>query len=109
MGSPKLNRKRGNDSEIFALLMSRAETESEHKKEELRLKAEQLAIQKQEMENQCLLITQQKQASNAMFENFQKQSALQQQQSEQMMMALMNSQQQRTQVSNALIEKLNKN
>ena len=58
--------------------MSKAETKSDHKKEELNLKAEQLAIQKQEMESKRLLLTQQQQASNAMFEHFQQQSALQQ-------------------------------
>lgn len=39
--------------------MRREETESQHKKEELKFKAEQLAIQKQEMENQRLLLIRQ--------------------------------------------------
>ena len=38
-GSPKPRRKRENGSETFSFLMSRAETESDYKKEELRLKA----------------------------------------------------------------------
>ena len=51
--------------------MSKAETESKHEKEELRLKEEQLIIKKQEMENQRIMLTQQKQANNAILENFQ--------------------------------------
>ena len=74
--------------------MSRAETDSEHKKKELRLKTEQLVIQKQKMGNKCLLLTQQQQANSIMFEHFQQQSTLQQQQSQQMMMVLMNFQKQ---------------
>ena len=38
--SPKPNQKTGNGSQTFAFLMSRVELESEHRKEDLRLKAE---------------------------------------------------------------------
>ena len=54
-------------SETFAFLMSTAETESEHKDEKLRLKAKQLVIQKQEIKNQSLLLTQQHQPNNTLF------------------------------------------
>ena len=49
-GLPKPKRKRGNGSKTFEflMLMRKAETKSEYKKEQLTLKAELLAIQKQE-------------------------------------------------------------
>ena len=47
-----------------------------HEKEELTLKPEQLAVQKQEMESQHLLLTQQQEASNVIFEHFPQESAL---------------------------------
>ena len=89
--------------------MNRAEVKSEHRKEELRLKAEQLALQKQVVENQRLQLTQQQQSNMCLLENIKQQNALQQQQNQQFMTLLLNNQQQQAQLFNALIEKLNKN
>ena len=63
-GSPKQKQKRENLLRLV-FLMCRAETEPE-----------QLAIQKQEMKSQNLLLIQQQQESNVMFEHFLHESAL---------------------------------
>ena len=70
-GSPKPRRKRENGSETFSFLMSRAKTESDYKKEELRLKARATYHPKAGNGKSTLMLTQWKQANKAMFKHFQ--------------------------------------
>ena len=78
VSSPNPKRKRGNTKETFAFLMSKEDTESEYKMDELRLN----------------FLTRQQKINKTIFEHFQQQIAVQQQQSQQMMMVSMNSQHQ---------------
>ncbi|XP_065650335.1 uncharacterized protein LOC136078489 [Hydra vulgaris] len=95
----------GNDTISF--LMQQSKTNSDLKKEELKIKVSALEPQREQMENKSLLMAQQQSIYSSMMEQLHEQNVIQQQNQQQLMVSLMQSQQQQTQLFSALIEKLN--
>ena len=95
--SPKSKRSRGSGSETVAFLKSKAEQDAELRQVELKLKKDEIDVQRQQQRALADIINQ--------MANQQKTT---QQQQHQMMLAQMQGQQQQNQLFAALIEKLSK-
>ena len=77
--SKKSKKVRGRGSDTMSFLMQQSETNAQLKKDELKIKVSALELQREQMENQSLLITQQQSIYSAMMKQLQKQTLMQHQ------------------------------